>query len=119
MAVSSRIAAGMTSTGRRDAPDGSGVLVAFVRLLVRQAAAEASRGVQPCQHRRNTMHTPARLPRLLTVKEAAQSLHVSTKTIDRWRLDGTLPFLKLGRLIRIAESEIEAFLRNRQKGRRR
>ena len=95
MSVSSRIAAGMTSAVHRDAPDGSDALVAFVRLLARQAAAEASRGVQPRPAPEKHLHTPSRLPRLLTVKEAAQLLHVSTKTIDRWRLDGTLPFLKL------------------------
>ena len=65
------------------------------------------------------MNTPSRLPRLLTVKEAAQLLHVSTRTIDRWRLDGMLPFLKLGRLIRIAENELEAFMRSGRGGHRR
>ena len=65
------------------------------------------------------MNTPSRLPRLLTVKEAAHLLHVSTRTIDRWRLDGMLPFLKLGRLIRIAESELEALMRSGRGGHRR
>ncbi len=65
------------------------------------------------------MNTPSRLPRLLTVKEAAQLLHVSTRTINRWRLDGMLPFLKLGRLIRIAENELEAFMRSGRGGHRR
>ena len=65
------------------------------------------------------MNTLSRLPRLLTVKEAAQLLHVSTRTIDRWRLEGMLPFLKLGRVIRVAESELEAFVRSGRGGQRR
>ena len=65
------------------------------------------------------MNTLSRLPRMLSIEETAQLLSVSTKTIHRWRLAGMLPVHKLGRQIRIAESELETFIRNRREGRRR
>jgi excisionase family DNA binding protein len=52
---------------------------------------------------------PTRIPRLLSVKQAADIVGVSTRTIRRW-IDH-----RLGRQIRIAEDDLTAFLaKNRQ-----
>jgi excisionase family DNA binding protein len=47
---------------------------------------------------------------LLTVKEAATKLKVSERTIKNWLRQGTLHGLKAGKVWRIKESELEAFL---------
>ena len=63
------------------------------------------------------MTTQLRLPRMLSVKETAQLLNVSTKTIHRWRLARMLPTHKFGHHVRIAEIDLEAFIRSRREGR--
>lgn len=60
--------------------------------------------------RRDSAH-PAALSRLYTVKETADYARVSTKTVRRWLDDHRIPCHRLGRLIRIAESDLVAFLR--------
>jgi excisionase family DNA binding protein len=58
---------------------------------------------------------PTRIPRLLSVKQAADIVGVSTRTIRRWIDAKELPFHRLGRQIRIAEDDLTAFLaKNRQ-----
>ena len=49
----------------------------------------------------------SQLPRLLSIDEVAQQLGVSTKTIRRWLLAGSLSCHRLGRQIRIAEDELQ------------
>jgi len=58
---------------------------------------------------------PTRISRLLTVKQAADIVGVSPRTIRRWIDAKELPFHRLGRQIRIAEDDLAAFLaKNRQ-----
>ena len=49
-----------------------------------------------------------------TKKEVADHLHVSTKTISRLIAQGELPFIQIGRSIRIQKTDVFAFL-ERQK----
>jgi excisionase family DNA binding protein len=53
-------------------------------------------------------HRP--VPWLISVAEAAQHLGVSSKTVRRWIEQGELPHHRLGRQIRIAESDLIVFL---------
>lgn len=48
--------------------------------------------------------------RLLTAKEAAEMLKVSTKTIMRYVKSGDLNYVKLGNRPRIQEEEIQKFI---------
>jgi excisionase family DNA binding protein len=58
---------------------------------------------------------PNRIPRLLSVKQAADIVGVSTRTIRRWIDAKELPFHRLGRQIRFAEDDLAAFFaKNRQ-----
>ena len=51
----------------------------------------------------------------LTVKQAAEKLQVSTKTIFRRIADGSLPAYKLGvKLVRIRQSDLDEYV-NRNK----
>jgi excisionase family DNA binding protein len=54
------------------------------------------------------------LPILLSVRDAADRLGVSTKKIRRWIASGELPHYRLGRSIRIAESDLIGFIRVRR-----
>lgn len=36
------------------------------------------------------------MPKYLTKKEAAELLHISVNTLDRYRLKGVLPYIKMG-----------------------
>ena len=61
------------------------------------------------------MITPSRLPRLLTVDEAAEVLSLSAKSIRR-RIDaGEIPMHRLGRAIRIAEDDLIAYIAQTRK----
>jgi excisionase family DNA binding protein len=52
--------------------------------------------------------------RLLTGREVADQLGVSTKTVLRWALDGRLPSIRLSnRAIRFRETELDAWLAQR------
>jgi excisionase family DNA binding protein len=53
---------------------------------------------------------PSRLPRLLTVDQAAQALGQSAKTIRRKIERHELPVHRIGRTIRIAEPDLLAYL---------
>jgi excisionase family DNA binding protein len=46
----------------------------------------------------------------LTIREAAANFHVSTRTVRRWIEDGEIPAYRVGRIVRIARSDLEAFL---------
>src|SRR5262245_45975506 len=51
------------------------------------------------------------MKKLYTEKQAAALLEVSVKTLQGWRYKGGGPrFIKMGRLIRYAESDLEAFV---------
>lgn len=49
-------------------------------------------------------------PQLLTVREVAEALRVSTETIRRHVHDGTIRAVTIGRLIRIPAPELERLL---------
>jgi excisionase family DNA binding protein len=57
---------------------------------------------------------PTRIPRLLSVKQAADIVGVSTKTIRRWIDAKELPCHRLGRQIRVTEDDFAAFLAKRK-----
>jgi excisionase family DNA binding protein len=50
------------------------------------------------------------LTRLRTIDETAEILNVSTRTVRRLIDSGALPVHRLGRLIRISDADIAAFL---------
>ncbi len=53
---------------------------------------------------------PTRLPRLLSVMDAAEYLGVCTRTVHRLIEAGALPKTKVGRQIRIMEADLSAYL---------
>lgn len=54
--------------------------------------------------------SPSRSAPLLTLAAAAARCAVSTKTLRRWIAAEQLRFHRLGRQIRIAEEDLQAFL---------
>jgi excisionase family DNA binding protein len=60
--------------------------------------------------------TSSQTPKLLTVAQAAEALNVSTKTVYRAIAAGELPVSRLGRAIRIALSDLEAYVNRRRFG---
>jgi len=54
------------------------------------------------------------LPALLTIKQAAMQIQVSTKTINRWIKGGDLVAHRFGRQWRISEPDLKAFIRMRR-----
>jgi len=56
------------------------------------------------------MHTlPSK--KLMTVKDAAIYLNLSTSTLNKWRVSGNGPaFLKLGRVIRYREEDLRSYI---------
>ena len=51
------------------------------------------------------------MKKLFTEKQVAALLEVSVKTLQGWRLKGGgPPFVKMGRLVRYLESDVEAFV---------
>ena len=54
------------------------------------------------------------LPRLLTTKQAAESLSLSMTTLEKYRVYGGGPrFLHLGRAVRYRVSDLDAWLESR------
>ncbi len=51
------------------------------------------------------------MDRLLSVKEAAGCLGCSEALLRKWIYQGKLPFVKVGRLTRIRQADIEALMR--------
>ncbi len=52
--------------------------------------------------------------RLLTLAEAAQLLHVSTRTLHRMIQGGDLPALKVGGQWRVRESQLQLWVEHRE-----
>lgn len=50
---------------------------------------------------------------LLTVPETAQFLRVQQSTVRAWILQRRLPFVKMGRLVRIKRADCVAFIERR------
>ncbi len=64
--------------------------------------------------RRITRRTPlADLPELLTVPEAGAWLNVGRNTAYAMARQGSLPSVRLGRLLRVPRTALEAFSRRR------
>jgi excisionase family DNA binding protein len=52
----------------------------------------------------------AALPRLLSIAKVSTQLDVSKKTVRRWIERGDLPVHRLGRQLRISETDLAAFV---------
>jgi excisionase family DNA binding protein len=54
------------------------------------------------------------MDKLLTTKETAKVLGLSSRTLDVWRCTGKshVPFVKIGRSVRYRMSDIESYIRN-------
>ncbi|MBT3400536.1 MAG: helix-turn-helix domain-containing protein [Rhodospirillaceae bacterium] len=59
-------------------------------------------------------HPDHGLGSLLTIKQTADHLQVSTKTIRRWITSGDLTPHRFGRQWRISELDLQAFIRMRR-----
>ena len=57
-----------------------------------------------------TATKPARLPQLLSIRQVADYLGVSTRTIRREIKGGQLPGHRVGRQIRVREVDVAAYL---------
>ena len=53
------------------------------------------------------------MSQLLTVKEVAARLKVTTRTIQRWQEKGTIAFIKLPQGVRFREEHLENWLDKR------
>jgi excisionase family DNA binding protein len=64
------------------------------------------------QNRRTAdpLHKAAPAAPLLTASQVAQRCQMSLRTVRRWIADGDLPVHRLGRVIRIAEADLDRFL---------
>jgi excisionase family DNA binding protein len=51
--------------------------------------------------------------RLLTLDDAALELGVSRSTVKRWAASGALPVFRCGRVVRVRESDLRAFVAQR------
>jgi excisionase family DNA binding protein len=49
-------------------------------------------------------------PRLLTIKDVAERLQVSPRTIHRVVANGDLTVIRIGRAVRVSEEALKAFL---------
>jgi excisionase family DNA binding protein len=57
------------------------------------------------------------MPNLLTQSEAAELLHLSTRTLERLRVSGTGPaFVKLGHSVRYRTVDLEKWIASRVVG---
>jgi excisionase family DNA binding protein len=87
----------------------------MARCFPQQAAAKASGRVStpPLTRRKHPMTKPkdgSAPSRLYDVRETADRLNVSTKTVRRLITNKKLPAHRVGRLVRIAEDDIQALL---------
>ena len=48
---------------------------------------------------------------LISLKEAASLLSVSRSTLRRWVAQGRLPYVRLGRLVRVHVADLDALIR--------
>ena len=55
-----------------------------------------------------------RLPRLFTIRQVAEHLSISDKTVRRWVEDGSLVVHRIGRQLRISEEDLAAFIKLRR-----
>ncbi|MBU8934887.1 MAG: helix-turn-helix domain-containing protein [candidate division Zixibacteria bacterium] len=55
------------------------------------------------------------MKKLLTLNELAETLGVKPATVYKWTHLGTIPYIKVGRLVRFREEDIERWLKSRTK----
>jgi excisionase family DNA binding protein len=55
-------------------------------------------------------------PRLLTVPDVADQVQVSPRTVWRWIADGSLPCVRIGRMVRVDPDALERFLADHATG---
>ncbi|HOD04912.1 MAG TPA: helix-turn-helix domain-containing protein [Anaerolineaceae bacterium] len=48
--------------------------------------------------------------KFLTIPEVAEALQVSHRTVFRWMSEGLLPVVRVGKITRIRQADMEAFL---------
>ena len=58
---------------------------------------------------------PEKRDNLLTKEDVAARLHISSLTVGNWLRSGKLKGVKVGRLWRVRESDLENFLREGEK----
>ena len=68
-------------------------------------ASRIDRSSRPAQQ----LHGPARLS-LLDVAEIARRCQISQRQVRRWIARGELPVIRLGRIVRVMELDLEHFL---------
>lgn len=51
--------------------------------------------------------------KLLTIEEVAEILKVSDRTVHRWLQEGKFKAYKIGRLLRIKESDLHTFVNSK------
>lgn len=56
------------------------------------------------------------MSRMLTLKQAAERLGIHLNTLRKYVDRGVIPKLKLDRLVRIEEKDLEEFIRSRKQG---
>ena len=58
----------------------------------------------------------SRLPSSVDIRRAAESLGMSPRTLEKWRVEGNgPPFLKLGRRVRYSVVDLESWIRTRRR----
>ncbi len=57
---------------------------------------------------------PSNIPRFYSVQEIAEQLDVSERTVRRWIASGELVAHKLGRAVRVSDSDLRDFLARRR-----
>jgi excisionase family DNA binding protein len=58
------------------------------------------------------------LERLLTQDEVAEHFGVSLRTVENWRQRGVMPFIRIGKIVRIKASDLERLIESRRVGRK-
>ena len=56
---------------------------------------------------------PQRNPPLLSVEDAAAYLQIAVWTLRHWVSDRKIPFVRMGRLVRFRQQDLDAFITRR------
>jgi excisionase family DNA binding protein len=84
--------------------------------MIRRTQGEGSVGREASVPRRPGGGDRRHRIQLFTVAETAEMLRVATRTVRRWITSGDLVAHRLGGVVRIAESDLQAFLALRRRG---
>jgi hypothetical protein len=58
---------------------------------------------------KNMQRAPTSAQRLLKKKDVAEQKNVCVRTVDYWLTRGWLPYIKIGRAVRIAQADSDEF----------